>query len=132
MHPQLSDLRLLHLAKAIEDIFEGLEKAFERHIPDGSVKSTLQPLFRGGPYHAKLQEAYDKLNRSIITSDVSLDDLLAALLLCERTAQQFYLQHASELHDPALVQIFNGMAGEEGQHARAVEEAQRLRAAGAT
>lgn len=132
MNPQLNDLRLLHLAQAVEDIFEGLEKAFERHLPDGAVKATLKPLFLGGPNHHRLEEAYARLNRALAGVDVTPDDLLDALLLCERTAQNFYLQHAKELQDPALARLFEGMAAEEGQHLRAVQEAQRLRQAGAT
>lgn len=132
MHSTLQDLRLLYLAKHLEETFEGLERAFQRHLPEGPVRDALQPLFVDGPNHKRLREALDRLNRQAKTLEASLEvsDLLQAILDCERMAQGFYLGRLDDLSDAELVQIFRGLAAEEGTHIQAVQEAQRLHGMG--
>lgn len=131
MRAPLQDLRFLHMAKDLEEMFEGLERAFERHIPPGAVRNALDPIFRDGPFHARLKEAYGQLNAKVAaaSADVTPEHLLEAILACERSAQKFYLDNAPRLSDPALAQVFLGLAKEEGMHIRVVEEALRLQRA---
>ena len=128
MRAPLRDLRFLHMAKNLEEMFEGLEKAFERHIPPGAVREALRPIFTDGPFHSKLKDAYVQLNSKVAAAsqDVTPVILLEAILACERNAQKFYMDNAPQLSDPALAQIFLGLAKEEGMHIRVVEEALRL------
>jgi hypothetical protein len=125
---QLHDLRLLYLAHEVEHAFEGLEKALERHLPAGRVRELLEPLFKGGPGHSRLETELDRLNRAVESrrADVEPEQLLLALADCERMAQDFYARHAAALSDPALAELFRGLAKEEGRHLRAVEEALAL------
>ncbi len=124
MHAQLHDLRLLYLAHQVEETFEGLEKALNRHLPP-EFQTVLEPLFQGGPDHAKLDAKLTQLGRKMEAeqANISVSDLLHALRDCERMAQAFYLDHMADLSDPELVQLFRGLAGEEGRHLAAVEKA---------
>lgn len=128
MHAQLMDLRYLHLAKGIEEMFEGLEKAFDRHLPPGAVREALRPIFVDGPFHRRLQEAYTALNAGMAAESpqIKAADLLECILACEKSAQKFYEDHAKELSDPALKAIFKGMGNEEGSHVRCVQQALAL------
>ena len=127
MHAELMDLRYLHLAKSIEEMFEGLEKAFERHLPEGAVRDMLRPIFEAGASHRKLQEAYTNLNARVAAApQVKPTDLLECILACEKSAQKFYEEHAGDLSDPALAAIFKGMAQEEGGHVRCAQQALAL------
>ena len=124
MQSKLLDLRLLYLAHQVENTFEGLEKAFHRHLPD-ELRETLEPLFRGGPSHHKLEAKFNELNAEVQArkSEITVQALLQALKDCELMARDFYMRHVKELSDPELVQIFHGMATEETQHLAAVEQA---------
>lgn len=128
MRQRLMDLRHLHLAKGLEEMFEGLEKAFERHLPGGVVRDALRPIFQEGPYHRKLQEAYKTLNTRLAAEagTIPARDLLECILACERTAQRFYADHAKDLADPALAEVFRGLANEEASHIKCVEYALSL------
>lgn len=128
MASHLQDLRFLHMAKDLEEMFEGLERAFDRHLPEGAVREALRPIFRDGPYHLKLGKAYDRLNSRLAAEagSVTPEALLEAMLACERTAQKFYAEHAGDLSDPELGTIFRGLSQEEAGHARVVEEALRI------
>lgn len=127
-HAQLHDLRLLYLAHEVESVFEGLEKALHRHLPAGHVRDLLEPLFRGGPGHQRLEKELDRLNRLVEArkGEVGAEELLLALAGCERMAQDFYARHAADLHDPALAGLFRDLAAEEAKHLRAAEEALRM------
>jgi hypothetical protein len=127
-HAQLHDLRLLYLAHEVEHVFEGLEKALHRHLPTGHVREALEPLFQGGPDHGRLERELDRLNRLVESqrSEVEPLELLQALADCERMAQDFYTRHAKDLSDPALADLFRGLAKEEAGHLRAVEQALAL------
>ena len=122
----LQDLRFLHMANQLEEMFEGLEKAFHRHLPEGAVKQALAPVFAEGPNHRRLREAYDRLNRQASTAQVASIELLEAMLACEEVAHQFYQDNAKNLRDPELAAIFKGLAAEESHHASCVREALRL------
>lgn len=124
----LHDLRLLYLATRIEEAFEGLEKAFERHLPEGAAREALAPIFVEGPAHAQLRTAFQTVSARIEAerSQIGPKELLEAILDCESTARRFYESHASEFSDPALATIFARMAQEEAGHERAVSEALRL------
>lgn len=128
MRSPLQDLRFLHMAKNLEEMFEGLEKAFDRHLPEGAVREALRPIFKDGPYHKRLADAYARLNASMAAQAASVtpEALLEAMLACERTAQRFYADHAADLSDPELGAIFRGLSQEEAGHARVVEDALRL------
>lgn len=125
---QLHDLRLLYLAHEVEHVFEGLEKALHRHLPEGHVRDVLEPLFKGGPSHARLEKELDRLNRLMEArrAEVQPEQLLLTLADCERMAQDFYSRHSAELSDPELVDLFRGLAKEEGKHLQAVEQALAL------
>ncbi|MES2154531.1 MAG: hypothetical protein V4510_05285 [bacterium] len=131
MHEQLKDLRLLYLAHQLEDSFEGLERAFERRIPPGPIRESLQPVFQGGPGHAALTAALGRLNADVKAREVLLTplDLLQAMLDCERMAQGFYLGRKDDLADPALRDLFVKLAAEEGRHVQVVEKAMAMLAA---
>ena len=128
MRASLQDLRFLHMAKNLEEMFEGLEKAFERHLPEGAVREALRPIFADGPFHRQLKDAYSDLNTKVEAAreSVTPEILLEAILACEQSARQFYLDNAPRLSSPALSAIFLGLAKEEAGHARIVEEALRL------
>lgn len=125
---RLQDLRFLHMATQLEAMFEGLERAFEKHIPDGAVRTALRPIFEDGPGHARLKKAYQDLNQDVArhSQDVDAVELLEAILACERSAQEFYSRNRALLSDPALQQLFAALAQEESGHIRCVEEALRL------
>jgi len=124
----LQDLRFLYLAARIEDSFEGLERAMERHIPAGAVREALQPIFEGGPGHLRLAAALDRLSRSLeaARTDIAVDDLLTALHECERMAESFYRRNADALSDPSLRELFLDLAREEARHAEAVRTAMAI------
>ena len=128
MRGSLQDLRFLHMAKNLEEMFEGLEKAFERHLPEGAVREALRPIFVDGPFHRQLKEAYSDLNATIQAAreSVTPEILLEAILACEQSARQFYLDNAPRLSDPKLAAIFLGLAKEEASHIHVVEDALRL------
>ena len=130
MHERLQDLRLLHLAMQVEEAFEGLEKAIVRHIPPGGVRDSLKPLFEGGAAHERLKAEYARLNRELENASAAMrpEDLLQALLDCERIAQNFYRSHLDDLSDPRLVDLFKKLAEDEGHHAQAVERAMKWNA----
>lgn len=125
VHEQLKDLRLLYLASQLEESFEGLERAFERRIPPGPVRESLRPLFAGGPGHERLKRSLAQLDRFVKEREANLttQDLLEALLDCERMAQGFYLGRKPDLADPALAELFASLAAEEGVHIQAVQRA---------
>lgn len=127
MHAQLHDLRLLYLAHQVELAFEGLEKALHRHLPP-SLQAALQPLFQGGPNHHRLEARLKSLNAEVHAreAEIPVADLLKALAECERTSRRFYLDHAAELSDPTLAQLFRGLAEEEATHLDAVERAMAM------
>lgn len=122
----LQDLRFLHMATQLEEMFEGLEKAFHRHLPEGAVKQALAPVFAEGPNHRRLRQAYDRLNRQASAEQVASIELLEAMLACEDAAHRFYEDNAKNLRDPELVAIFKGLAAEERHHGACVREALRL------
>lgn len=124
MHAKLHDLRLLYLAHEVERTFEGLEKAFHRHLPE-EMRAALQPLFQGGPSHHRLEARLKQLNAEVqaAQSGIAVQDILLALRDCEAMARDFYLRHVGELADAELQDIFRGMAAEEAQHLAAVEQA---------
>lgn len=124
MHAKLQDLRLLYLAHEVEKMFEGLEKAFHRHLPP-PLRDELQPLFQGGPGHRELEMQFAQLNAEVKAreADIPLQELLVALRDCESLARRFYLDHSKELSDPALAQLFQRLAAEEAKHLAAVEQA---------
>ena len=128
MRATLQDLRFLHMAKNLEEMFEGLERAFERHLPNDAVRQTLAPIFEDGPFHHQLKAAYADLNQKVeaARSAVTPEILLEAILACEHAARQFYLDNAPRLSSPELAAIFLGLAREEAGHVRVVEEALRL------
>lgn len=127
-HAQLHDLRLLYLAHEVEAVFEGLERALHRHLPSGHVRDLLEPLFKGGPGHKRLERELDRLNRAVESrqSEVEPLELLRALAECEHMALDFYTRHARDLSDPALSDLFQTLAKEEATHLQAVEEALRM------
>lgn len=124
----LQDLRFLYMAKAIEEMFEGLERGFQSHLAPGAVRDAVAPIFKDGPSHTKLKQAYTDLNARIAQAQGAIQptDLLEAMLACEKTAQKFYEDHAKDLSQPDLADIFLGLAKEEAQHVRAVERALAL------
>ena len=128
MRSSLQDLRFLHMAKNLEEMFEGLEKALERHLPEGAVREALRPIFVDGPFHRQLKEAYSDLNTKVAAarSAVTPEILLEAILACEHSARQYYIDNAPRLADPKLAAIFLGLAKEEANHIRVVEDALRL------
>ena len=128
MRASLQDLRFLHMAQSLEGMFEGLERAFERHLPEGAVREALRPIFVDGPFHAKLKQAYSDLNAQVeaARSSVTPEHLLEAILACEHAARQFYLDNAPRLASPELAAIFQGLAKEEAGHIRVIDEALRL------
>lgn len=128
MHEKLHDLRLLYLAHQVEEIFEKLERAFERHLTDPIVKEALKPLFEGGPGHRELEASLERLNAEVAAHDGELSqaDIVLALRDCERLAQGFYQLHANDLYDKHLAQLFHRLGAEEGRHLQAVEQALRL------
>lgn len=130
MRERLHDLRLLYLAHKVEETFEGLEKAMDRHLPE-DLREVLRPLFEGGPAHAELETSLDRLNHELEAQQerLSVEDLLMALRDLEETAQEFYLRHAPELSDPVLGQLFRRLAAEEARHLQAVARALQLAAA---
>lgn len=127
-HSKLHDLRLLYLAHEVEAVFEGLEKALHRHLPDGHVRQLLDPLFKGGPNHERLEAALAHLNKEMEGRRMEVQplELLLALADCERMAHDFYTRHAKELSDPRLQELFRGLAHEEGRHLDAVQQALAL------
>lgn len=128
MRASLQDLRFLHMAKNLEEMFEGLEKAFERHLPAGAVREALRPIFADGPFHRQLKEAYADLNAKVEAARASVtpEVLLDAILACEHAARQYYIDNTPRLSDPNLAAIFQGLAKEETRHIGVVEEALRL------
>lgn len=128
MPSRLSDLRLLYLAMRIEDSFEKLERAYERHLPDGPARAALQPIFQDGPAHADLKRAFERLTRTLEAEHASIPpaELLAAILECEQTAERFYASHARDLTDPVLAALFTRLAQEEARHGEAVRVAAAL------
>ena len=128
MHERLHDLRLLYLAHQVEETFETLERAFERHLSDPLVKEALKPIFQGGPGHARLEAELARLNTEMAAREQELSprDILLALLDCERLAEGFYRAHASDLHDPKLADLFRTLGDEERRHLLAVEQALKL------
>jgi hypothetical protein len=127
MSSALQDLRFLHMAKNLEEMFEGLEKAFTRHLPEGAVKDALRPIFDEGEGHKRLRTAYDALNRRLAAQPPAPPtSLLECILACEEAAQRFYLDGAERLHDRALADLFRTLAAEEGSHIGHVREALRL------
>ncbi len=115
------------MAKSLEDLFEGLEKAFARHLPEGAVKESLDPIFSEGAGHKRLRAAYDELNRRLSAGPPAPHtQLLECILACEQAAQRFYAEGAGQMHDPALATLFRALAAEEGQHIGYVQEALRL------
>jgi hypothetical protein len=131
LHPSLQDLRFLHMAKQLEAMFEGLERAFERHIPQGAVRTVLRPIFEAGPAHQRLEDAYVRVNHEVAqgAADVQAIDLLECILACEKAAQKFYADHAHDLKDPVLARLFQDLAAEEGRHVLVVQETLRLQRA---
>lgn len=134
MLASLRDLRLLYLASRIEDSLEGLERAYDRHLPEGSAREALQPIFKPGPAHKRLEEALANLNEDIEAqrADITADDLLQAILDCEELAAAFYQRYAGELTDPALRELFLAMSREEAGHVKAVRTAMAIWASGKT
>jgi hypothetical protein len=127
MTSALQDLRFLHMAKNLEDMFEGLEKAFVRHLPEGAVKEALRPIFDEGDGHRRLRAAYDELNHRLSASPPAAPgQLLECILACEQAAQRFYLDAAGHMQDPALAALFRTLAKEEGHHIGSVQDALRL------
>lgn len=125
---RLHDLRLLYLATQIEEAFEGLEKAYERHLPEGAAREALAPIFRDGPAHKQLRTAFRDLSARMEAERerITPRELLEAIRECESMARNFYATHAPEFSDPAMAGIFTRMAQEEAGHERAVAEALQL------
>lgn len=125
MHDKLEDLRLLHVAHQLEETFEGLEKAFESRVKDAKLRQVLEPLFRGGPGHAKLEQALAALDKEVQAAGPRLTDrdLLLAILACEKMAKDFYLRRLDDLSNGDLVNLFRQLAIEEDHHIQAVEKA---------
>lgn len=129
--PSLQDLRFLHLARQLEESLEGLERAFERHLPPGEVRAVLRPIFEAGPGHKRLEDAYVRLNHAVAerAASVPATDLLECILACEEAARRFYQDNAASLRDPLLQQLFRQLADEESTHSGVVREALRLQRA---
>src|SRR5690349_12593189 len=103
MPSSVQDLRFLHMAKNLEDMFEGLEKAFTRHLPEGAVRDALRPIFAEGEGHRRLRAASDELNNHLSAGPPAPPvELLECILACEQAAQQFYLDGAHHMRDPVL------------------------------
>jgi hypothetical protein len=124
MHRKLGDLQYLYLACQIEQAFEGLEKGLEKRLPP-LLRAQVDLLFKEGPSHRRLQQAFADLNRHLAESaeQVSPRDLLLAIRDCEEMARDFYRRNGSKLSDPKLAEIFRGLAAEEQAHLEAAERA---------
>lgn len=125
---RLTDLQWLYLAHHLEETFEGLEKAYERHLLDPTVRTMLEPLFAGGPGHRQLEGALARLNEALERDRASLTqrELLGAIAHCERLARDFYQRRADDLSDPALAELFRSLARDEERHLKAAEAALAL------
>jgi rubrerythrin len=125
---KLEDLRLLNVAHHLEEAFEGLERELESHIKSDAVRRALEPLFRGGAGHQRLEQELARLRAEMQAAEGSLTerDLLEAIRACEAMAHEFYLRRLDDLSDPRLVALFRDLAAEEGRHEEAVKAAMGL------
>lgn len=122
MYNKLSDLRILKLALAVEHSFEDYEAELMDQIEDDEIRDRLAPLFEDGPAHARLRQFHEQLEEGA-PGKATTEDALQVMLECERSARDIYLRYLDRVNDPRLIEILRGLAAEEEEHARIVEQA---------
>lgn len=130
MDRDLHDLRLLKLAEMYEEAYEGFVLGVaERMVEDPAIRQKLLALVSPTDrHHERILEQMQRL-QARLTPEAQAGMLRAALLdVCdvERSARDFYLKQADQVHDGNVAKLFRQLAREEEGHLRVAEEALRL------
>lgn len=122
MRREVNDLRILKLAEMYEISYERfVAEVARRIVRDEEVREKLmQFLPDGEDHHARIVQHMTRLNAKLAPEDHAAVEIgaLEDVLEVELAARKFYAEHADQLHDPQIVQLFRELASAEEKHVR--------------